>query len=219
MPKNGKALLCMAIFIALGVMAAWPGLASAEPFARQAEVLQYQVAGLEARRWKSKSVINFWNHRGRWALHIRHGKCWQVQGNQRRKVCKKARQSLRFHQSRLPSLEARIEKLEAPHDTGFLPPARAVVLGQKMAARVGWAGTQWNCLKQLWGHLEGGWYVYADNPTSSAYGIPQALPGSKMGVGWRNSAFAQIKWGLGYVRAQYGTPCSALSTRLAKGWY
>ena len=210
--------MAFCVVAALCVAAAGPDMAGAKPSSKTAAV-QLKILGQEAQR--SQGAIRFWQdrERGRWRLHLRHDNCWDIHGKQRRKVCKKARQSLRFHQSRLPSLEARIEKLEAPHDTGFLPPARAVVLGQKMAARVGWAGTQWNCLKQLWGHLEGGWYVYADNPTSLAYGIPQALPGSKMGVGWRNSAFAQIKWGLGYVRAKYGTPCSALSTRLAKGWY
>jgi resuscitation-promoting factor RpfB len=110
--------------------------------------------------------------------------------------------------------------LATPHDTGYLPPAKALVLGQKMAALKGWKGEQWECLKHLWAKgVESGWYVYADNPHSSAYGIPQALPGSKMGKGWQNSAFVQIRWGLGYIAGRYGTPCGALSERLAKGWY
>ena len=60
-------------------------------------------------------------------------------------------------------------------------------------------------------------------PGSGAYGIPQALPGSKMasaGSDWQNSAETQIKWGLGYISSRYGTPCGAWSTWQAHGgWY
>lgn len=85
----------------------------------------------------------------------------------------------------------------------------------------GWGAQQFSCLSRLWGPLEGGWSITADNPTSSAYGIPQALPGSKMGPGWQHSATVQIRWGLRYIKGHkgYGTPCGALSRRLAQGWY
>jgi hypothetical protein len=111
-----------------------------------------------------------------------------------------------------------------PHDTGYLPPTAARQLGKRMAALRGWTGNQWECLDRLWGTkdgqtLESGWYVRADNPSSEAYGIPQALPGEKMGAGWLNSAFVQIKWGLKYIRDRYKTPCGALSYRLAVGSY
>ena len=57
-----------------------------------------------------------------------------------------------------------------------------VALGRHMAAEMGWTGYQWTALYRLWS-AESGWRVTAANPTSSAYGIPQALPGSKMGEG------------------------------------
>lgn len=78
---------------------------------------------------------------------------------------------------------------------------------------------QWSCLDSLWGRYESGWNVYADNPNSTAYGIPQALPGSKMGAGWQTDRDVQIKWGLNYIQNRYGTPCNALRDRVAKGWY
>ena len=59
---------------------------------------------------------------------------------------------------------------------------------------------------------ESGWNVYADNPSSSAYGIPQALPGSKMasaGADWATNPVTQIRWGLGYIQDRYGSPCGA----------
>lgn len=92
-------------------------------------------------------------------------------------------------------------------------------LGQSMASERDWTGEQWNCLDDLWGPLESNWNQYADNPNSSAYGIPQALPGSKMGPGWQHDPVVQVRWGLGYIAGRYGTPCKAKAARLAKGWY
>lgn len=81
--------------------------------------------------------------------------------------------------------------------------------------------TQWNCLDHLWGPLESGWNHHADNPYSSAYGIPQALPGSKMGPGWRTDPRVQVRWGLGYVNrgGRYDSPCDARAVRLRRGAY
>jgi hypothetical protein len=93
------------------------------------------------------------------------------------------------------------------------------VAGQ-LLVQYGWAG-QFSCLDALWG-LESGWNVYAENPSSGAYGIPQALPASKMasaGPDWRADAATQINWGLGYIRVLYGSPCTAWDHEEAVGWY
>lgn len=103
--------------------------------------------------------------------------------------------------------------------TRYLSSKNARKLGRILAAKRGWKGGHWRCLDSLWGEHESSWRVTADNPRSTAYGIPQALPGSKMGDGWQYSAFVQIKWGLNYISGRYGSPCSALSFRLAQGWY
>jgi hypothetical protein len=92
-------------------------------------------------------------------------------------------------------------------------------LGRYMAARRGWGASQFSCLDELWGARESGWNQYADNPSSDAYGIPQALPGSKMGPGWQSSPYVQIRWGLGYIAGRFGTPCGALAHSHANGWY
>jgi hypothetical protein len=84
----------------------------------------------------------------------------------------------------------------------------------------GWSGSQFGCLVSLW-NRESGWRVTAANP-SGAYGIPQALPGSKMssaGPDWRTDAETQIKWGLGYIQDRYGSPCGAWGHSQAHGWY
>ena len=85
----------------------------------------------------------------------------------------------------------------------------------------GWSDSQFSCLEKLW-NKESRWRTDADNPTSTAYGIPQALPGNRMaayGKDWRTNAVTQIKWGLDYIEATYGSPCSAWGHSQAKGWY
>lgn len=96
-----------------------------------------------------------------------------------------------------------------------LEPHQARIVGQRLAKKMyGWVGAQWNCLDDLWRRLESGWRWWADNPTSEAYGIPQALPGSKMGPGWVKSVLKQISWGLRYIKDRYTNPCNARGVRL-----
>jgi hypothetical protein len=76
------------------------------------------------------------------------------------------------------------------------------------------------CLQDLWNH-ESGWRYDAENP-SGAYGIPQALPGSKMssaGADWATNPATQIRWGLGYIKALYGNPCNAWYFDDRNGYY
>jgi hypothetical protein len=90
-----------------------------------------------------------------------------------------------------------------------------------MESKYSWDQSQHSCLVNLW-NRESGWRHTADNPTSSAYGIPQALPGSKMasaGADWKTNPETQIKWGLKYIDKRYKTPCGAWSAFKKKGWY
>jgi uncharacterized protein YabE (DUF348 family) len=96
-------------------------------------------------------------------------------------------------------------------------PGSAQAIAQQMMGSFGFGSSQWGCLQTLWDH-ESGWNVHASNP-SGAYGIPQALPGSKMGTGWQDDAAVQIRWGLGYIKSRYGTPCGAWGYWQANGWY
>jgi resuscitation-promoting factor RpfB len=84
-----------------------------------------------------------------------------------------------------------------------------------------WKKWQFKYLDRLWS-VESGWNRYAANPYSGAYGIPQAMPGSKMasaGPGWRWNARTQILWGLRYIRALYRTPYWAWLHQHETGWY
>lgn len=92
-----------------------------------------------------------------------------------------------------------------------------------LASGYGWGpGTSnWTSLGNLWTR-ESGWNNRAKNPSSGAYGIPQALPASKMGRLANppiSSATAQIVWGLRYIEQRYGNPDAAEAHENANGWY
>jgi hypothetical protein len=100
------------------------------------------------------------------------------------------------------------------------PVGVAQTYAAKAVAARGWAPSEFSCLVNLW-NRESGWNTHAANP-SGAYGIPQALPGSKMasaGPDWQNSYQTQIAWGLGYVAGRYGSPCGAWAHSNSAGWY
>ncbi|MDQ1741881.1 MAG: resuscitation-promoting factor RpfB [Pseudonocardiales bacterium] len=107
-----------------------------------------------------------------------------------------------------------------PAGSGSVSSGSAQQIAAGMVAARGWGSEQFNCLVSLW-NKESGWRTNAYNP-SGAYGIPQALPGSKMasaGADWQTSARTQISWGLGYIAGVYGTPCSAWAHSQATNWY
>ena len=99
-------------------------------------------------------------------------------------------------------------------------PGTAQSIAYNMLASFGFSTSQFSCLQNLW-NRESGWSYDAENP-SGAYGIPQALPGSKMataGADWQTNPATQIKWGLGYIKDVYGTPCAAWNFELANNYY
>ena len=60
------------------------------------------------------------------------------------------------------------------------------IIARALLTEFGFEQSPLDCLDSLYAS-ESGWRVNADNPNSSAYGIPQALPGSKMssaGADW-----------------------------------
>jgi hypothetical protein len=100
------------------------------------------------------------------------------------------------------------------------PSGSAQQIAMSMLGSYGWSSSQFSCLDPLWSR-ESGWNVSASNP-DGAFGIPQAMPGSKMasaGPDWQTNAATQIKWGLGYIKDLYGSPCGAWSHEEATGWY
>ncbi len=99
-------------------------------------------------------------------------------------------------------------------------PSTAQGIAYGLLSSYGFSTDQWGCLDDLW-NAESGWRYNAEN-ASGAYGIPQALPGSKMasaGPDWQTDPTTQIKWGLGYIQSVYGSPCNAWAHEEADGWY
>ena len=98
-------------------------------------------------------------------------------------------------------------------------------IARRLLSRYGWGQDQMPALIKLW-NGESGWNERADNPTSDAYGIPQALPGSKMaseGADWRTNPETQIRWGLKYIKSRpdYGSPAKAWAMWQSRSphWY
>jgi hypothetical protein len=94
-------------------------------------------------------------------------------------------------------------------------------IGCSIVVADGLSLTQMACLDKMWTR-ESNWRTTAKNASSGAYGIPQALPASKMaayGSDYLTNPVPQIKWGLAYIKGRYSTPCGAWSFWQAHGWY
>lgn len=112
--------------------------------------------------------------------------------------------------------------LQAMGSVGSEPRA-AQEVARSMLGSYGWDAAEFTCLVALW-NAESGWSWSATNPSSGAYGIPQALPGWKMasaGSDWLTNPATQITWGMGYIESVYGSPCTAYDRFLARSphWY
>jgi hypothetical protein len=84
----------------------------------------------------------------------------------------------------------------------------------------GWTKKDWQALVQLW-DKESGWRPTADNPTSTAYGIPQAMMSAHpdMPADYKTNPMTQIEWGLDYIASRYGSPSQAWAHSQRTGWY
>ncbi|UOY02210.1 transglycosylase SLT domain-containing protein [Blastococcus sp. PRF04-17] len=86
--------------------------------------------------------------------------------------------------------------------------------------KLGGSGSEFSCLENLWGK-ESGWNPNAQNPTSTAYGIPQFLDSTWAGTGIAKTSdgYRQIDAGLIYIEQRYGSPCAAWGHSQAHNWY
>ncbi len=112
---------------------------------------------------------------------------------------------------------ARIKKLG--YEPGTTSPK--AIAKQILKNKFGYGADQFSCFDNIIMH-ESMWDIHATNASSGAYGIPQALPGSKMasvGSDWRTNPATQITWGIQYMKSTYGSPCAAWSFKSSHGWY
>ncbi|NYG56760.1 lytic transglycosylase domain-containing protein [Nocardioides perillae] len=122
-----------------------------------------------------------------------------------------------------PAKAAALGPVEAEAVTGSqdLSDADPRDVARALLPQYGFSADQFGCLDSLW-VSESDWRVDADNPVSSAYGIPQALTGGThddLPADYMTNPVSQIEWGLGYIRDAYGSPCSAWSFKQANNWY
>ncbi|HSZ38871.1 MAG TPA: lytic transglycosylase domain-containing protein [Trebonia sp.] len=138
-----------------------------------------------------------------------------------------ARAPFSFGDVHFAHARAKSVRVETARTAAVTTPSRVATSGSPqqiargMLGQYGWSASQFSCLESLWAK-ESGWSVTASNPGSGAYGIPQALPGSRMasaGPGWRTDAATQIRWGLQYIQGTYGSPSAAWSHEQADDWY
>lgn len=114
------------------------------------------------------------------------------------------------------------ERTEQPSETpDFAQQSSYTVAEVKAMARQIVGSGQFQCFSNIVDH-ESTWNYQASNPSSGAYGLVQALPGTKMasaGADWRTNPATQIKWGLNYMNERYDSPCGAWEFWQANNWY
>jgi hypothetical protein len=118
-------------------------------------------------------------------------------------------------------LERRRTPADSPADDPADNPAEVDprLIARQMMPSYGFSVGEFGCLDALW-VSESDWQVHADNPTSTAYGIPQALLSEwDVPPGYMTNPVTQIRWGLGYIRDSYGSPCVAWEFKQANGFY
>ncbi|MFI2370908.1 transglycosylase SLT domain-containing protein [Streptomyces sp. NPDC018833] len=117
--------------------------------------------------------------------------------------------------------EARANRDAVRSASSFSAKASYTVAEVQAMARQMVPADQFQCFSNIVDH-ESTWNYRATNPSSGAYGLVQALPGSKMasaGDDWQTNPATQIKWGLNYMDSRYGSPCGAWSFWQANHWY
>ncbi|MEV6395183.1 transglycosylase SLT domain-containing protein [Streptomyces sp. NPDC051907] len=117
--------------------------------------------------------------------------------------------------------EARANRDSVRDASSFSAKASYTVAEVQAMARQMVPADQFQCFSNIVNH-ESTWNYRAQNPSSGAYGLVQALPGSKMssaGADWQTNPATQIKWGLNYMDSRYGSPCGAWSFWQANHWY
>ncbi len=118
-------------------------------------------------------------------------------------------------------LENKASRSSSRDASDFAPQSSYTVAQVQAMARQMVPAGQFQCFSNIVNH-ESTWNYRATNASSGAYGLVQALPGSKMssaGADWRTNPATQIKWGLNYMNDRYGSPCGAWSFWQANNWY
>jgi hypothetical protein len=136
---------------------------------------------------------------------------------------RQAAEAARLEAERLAAEQARAEAEAAAAGPGqgtSAPVAPSGSYQDYALGKLGGDSGQFSCLENLWGK-ESGWNPNAQNPSSTAYGIPQFLDSTWAGTGIAKTSdgYRQIDAGLIYIEQRYGSPCAAWSHSQAHNWY
>lgn len=115
------------------------------------------------------------------------------------------------------------EVVETPKNEYVEAPKAVTIGGSKESwmAAAGITEANWSYVNYIINN-ESGWNFRISNPSTGAYGLPQALPGSKMasaGSDWATNPVTQLKWMNSYVVSRYGSWKGAYNFWLSNGWY
>jgi hypothetical protein len=199
------------------------GVAAAAPNAPASKAAPPQPAAAAAAAGASDAM----RQEARMKIHLAVLEQHRLVAEARRAAAREARrrEARRRAAARRAAERAAAKQAQQPAGSPSSAPAAPTGSPQQIAAAMlgsfGWSSSEFGCLQSLW-NAESGWNPSASNPISGAYGIPQALPGSKMasaGPDWQTNPATQIKWGLGYIKQVYGSPCAAWSHEQSTGWY
>lgn len=145
--------------------------------------------------------------------------------SKRDQTLSKQTKSIATHRKKLKAAaeKAEAKRQRAIRNSGYLP---GVTDPREMARQIldnkyDLGDEHYTCFNNII-MRESKWDINATNPSSGAYGIPQALPGSKMatvGADWRTNPATQITWAIEYMKKRYGSPCEAWSYKRSHGWY
>ena len=140
----------------------------------------------------------------------------------KQKAAEKAAEKAKAEQEAKERAEAEAKASRSARDASDFAAQSSYTIAeiQDMARQMVPAG-QFQCFSNIVDH-ESDWNYQAVNPSSGAYGMFQALPGTKMesaGSDWRTNPATQIVWGIEYMKDRYGSPCSAWGFKSSHGWY
>jgi Transglycosylase SLT domain len=147
----------------------------------------------------------------------------------RRAALEASRQELARRQQAVAEARARAEaeaeaaaatQAAADQAAAAAAPAASGSFQDYALGKLGGNAGQFSCLESLWGK-ESGWNPNAQNPSSTAYGIPQFLDSTwaSTGIAKTSDGYRQIDAGLIYIDSRYGSPCGAWDHSQANGWY
>ncbi len=215
---------------AAGAAAAWPGtLAARQPAGSRFAAISADIAahGARPRQARAQPQLDGYQRLDRQLQQVKvlDARTQEARAARRSRRAAAARRARANKQAaeRLAARRSAATASQAPQQAAApkVPSGSPQRIARSMLGSYGWSSGQFFCLDSLW-NAESGWNPAASNPSSGAYGIPQALPGWKMasaGADWQSNPATQIRWGLGYIQSLYGSPCGAWAHEESAGWY